>query len=146
MCRTLSIDAKCEELHSKKTEAQKSEAKIQDLQLQLNNLIAEQKCKNHKDIIADLSAKLKAHESMSPKTLNSGWTKKHVHFLEEMTCCDDSGMICSEEGCATAPESVLLSVLKVMQHCNSAESCTTTHGQKEALESDENPQTTLGQR
>ena len=50
-CLSSSIDAKCEEVQSKNAEAQKSEAKIQDLQTQLDKLLAEQlalteKCKN----------------------------------------------------------------------------------------------------
>lgn len=135
-----SIDAKCKEVHSKNAEAQKSELKIQDLQTQLDNLLAEQlalteKCKKHKETIADLKAKLNAQKS--PKTLNSDGAKKHVHFLDEVNCSDESGMFCSE---ATAQESVPISVLKVMRHRNSAESCTRTHG-VQALESHENPQT-----
>ena len=141
-----SIDANCKELHSKNAEIQKSEAMIQNLQSQLDKLLAEQlalseKCKNHKGTIADLKAKLNEQEFMSPKTLNSDGAKKHVHFLEEVTSCDDSRTFSSEEACATAQKSVPISVLKVMQHRNSAESWTRTHGVKKALESHENPQT-----
>jgi len=129
-CLFSSIDAKCKEVQSKNAEAQKSEAKIKDLQTQLDKLLAEQlalteKCKNHKENIADLKAKLNA--------------KKHVH-LEEVTCSNESETFSSENACATALESVPISVLKVMQHRNSAESCTRTHG-VQAFESRENPQT-----
>lgn len=134
-----SIDAKCKEVHSKNAEVQKSESKIQDLQSQLDNLLAEQlalteECKKHKETIADLKAKLNA--KMAPKMLNSDGAKKHVHFLDKVTCPNESGMFCSE---AIVQESVPISVIKVMQHEKSAESCTRMHGV--ASERHKNPKT-----
>lgn len=132
------IKTRCEEFDVQKSEAEKSEAKILDLQLQLDNLLAEQlalaeKCRNQKDTIADLKAMLKAQKFVSSKMLNSNGIEKHVHFSDEVTC-NKSEMICSE---AVAQKSLPVSVLKVMQHQNSA---VKTHG-VEALESLKNPQT-----
>lgn len=132
------IKARCEEFDDvQKSEAEKSEAKILDLKLQLDNLLAEQlalaeKCKSQKDTIADLKAMLKTQKFVSPKMLNSDGIKKHVHFSDEVTC-NESEMICSE---AVAKKSLPVSVIKVMPHHSAAK----THG-VEALESLKNPQT-----
>ncbi|MGL4897012.1 MAG: hypothetical protein ACRC31_01070 [Cetobacterium sp.] len=138
-----SLNAKCKELRSKSEEAQISEAKIQDLQSQLDKLQAEQltlneKCKNHKSTISDLKLKLIAREFMPPKTLKSDGGKKHVHFLEEVTSSNKSRKISSDEACATAQERVPISVLKVMH--NSTDICNKMHGVA-AIEGHENPQT-----
>ncbi|XP_052442966.1 uncharacterized protein LOC127984361 [Carassius gibelio] len=82
-----------------------------------------------------------AHWMTEGNYSKSSGTEKHVHFLEEVTCCDESRTFSSEEACATAQDSVPISVLKEMQHHNSAESWTRAQGVKKALEIHENPQT-----
>ncbi|XP_058602619.1 uncharacterized protein LOC131521687 [Onychostoma macrolepis] len=72
-------------------------------------------------------------EEKSTNYSNRNGAEKHVHFLEEVTSCDDSRTLSSWKACATAQDSVPVSVLKVMQHNNGTESCTRMHGVREAL-------------
>lgn len=73
LCNTLKnvfaeVKAKSEELFTADSEAQKSQAKIEDLQSQLDKLVVDQlalakKCEKYKDIIANLENKLLLQES-----------------------------------------------------------------------------------
>lgn len=109
--------------------------------------------KNTFRAIVDWGSRIENRWKLKPQTIvfaklltegnysKSNETEKHVHFLEEVTCCDESRTFKSEEACATAQDSVPISVLEEMQQHNSAESWTRAFGVKKALESHENPQT-----
>jgi hypothetical protein len=120
------MEIKCEEMHSKNAEAQMAEAKIQDLQTQLDKLLAEQlalteKCKNHKYTIADLKANLNAEKSKSPNTLNSDGTK-NVHFLDEAACSNNHASFQTDEAFDKILKRVPISAFKVIRHPNGTES------------------------